>query len=140
TTVGESLQSTDRTRMNWKTRNLAKSYLHSSLWIIPIGAIVLEQIVFNLVVRFDTRHGWRVHGFCGAGNIQIARRVRAMIVNLANALPAARHPALHREADLLDRAIEKLYSFPEDLALARIPDSQGLGGSTELQAAQWTAA
>lgn len=78
--------------------------------------------------------------FCGAGNIQIARRLRAMIVNLVNTLPAVRHPALHREAELLDRTIEKLYSFPEDLALARIPDSQGLGGSTELQLAQWTAA
>ena len=31
-------------------------------------------------------------------------------------------------ADLLDQATEKLYSFPEDLALARTPDLQGLGG------------
>src|SRR3954470_18619832 len=49
--------------MKWKTRNLARSYLHSSLWIIPIGAIILEQIIFNLVVRLDSMHGWRVHGF-----------------------------------------------------------------------------
>jgi hypothetical protein len=38
---------------------------------------------------------------------------------------------LQQEAELLDRTIEKLYPFPEDLALARIPDTQGLGGSTE---------
>ena len=31
------------------------------------------------------------------------------------------------ELDLLDRMIEKPYLLPEDLALARIPDSQGLG-------------
>jgi len=45
-------------------------------------------------------------------------------------LPESRRPALRQECDLLDRAIEKLYVFPEDLALARIPDSQGLGGSS----------
>jgi uncharacterized membrane protein len=74
--------------------------------------------------------------FCGAGNIQIARRLRAMIINLQNTLPVERHPALQQEAELLDRTIEKLYPFPEDLALARIPDTQGLGGSTETPIAQ----
>jgi hypothetical protein len=33
--------------------------------------------------------------------------------------------------------LEKLYLFPEDLALARIPDSQGLGGSTGTNAPPW---
>lgn len=66
----------------------------------------------------------------GAENIQIARRLRAMIENLIQSLPAPRHAALRQELDLLDRALEKLYGFPEDLALARIPDSQGLGGAS----------
>jgi hypothetical protein len=35
--------------------------------------------------------------------MQIARRLRAMIVNLADTLPAQRHPALHQELNLLDR-------------------------------------
>ncbi len=70
----------------------------------------------------------------GAANFQIARRLRAMIINLANTLPAARQSALHQELDLLDRMLEKLYLLPEDLALARIPDSQGLGGSSGLNA------
>jgi uncharacterized membrane protein len=73
----------------------------------------------------------------GASNFQIARRLRAMIINLANTLPAARHAALHQELDLLDRMLEKLYLLPEDLALARIPDSQGLGGSSDLSAPKW---
>jgi uncharacterized membrane protein len=77
--------------------------------------------------------------FCGASNVQIARRLRAMIVNLANALPAERHAALRLEFDLLDRMLEKLYVLPEDLALARIPDSQGLGGSTDTTAPRWAA-
>jgi uncharacterized membrane protein len=67
----------------------------------------------------------------GASNIQIARRLRAMISNLAITLPSARRPALQEQLNLLDRVVEKLYLLPEDLALARIADTQGLG-STEL--------
>jgi uncharacterized membrane protein len=66
----------------------------------------------------------------GAENFQIARRLRAMIENLATTLPEYRRPALRSELDLLDRAIEKLYALPEDMALARVPDSQGLGGAS----------
>jgi hypothetical protein len=53
-----------------------------------------------------------------------------MIVNLTDTLPAQRHTALFKELELLDRAVERLYVLPEDLRLARIPDSQGLGGSS----------
>jgi uncharacterized membrane protein len=67
----------------------------------------------------------------GAENFQIARRMRAMINNLIETLPESRRPALREELDLLDRSIRSLYSLPEDLALARIPDTQGLGGSSE---------
>ncbi|MEO8316734.1 MAG: DUF2254 domain-containing protein [Bradyrhizobium sp.] len=66
----------------------------------------------------------------GAENFQVARRLRAMIENLIENLSEHRLPALRRELDLLDRALEKLHLFPEDLALARVPDSQGLGGSS----------
>jgi uncharacterized membrane protein len=63
-----------------------------------------------------------------AENIQVARRLRAMIENLIATLPPVRHEALREELDLLDRTIEMVYRFPEDLALARIADPQGLGG------------
>ena len=65
----------------------------------------------------------------GASSIQIARRLRAAIENLIQCLPEHRHEALRVELMLIDRAIERHHPFPEDLALARIPDSQGLGGS-----------
>jgi uncharacterized membrane protein len=68
--------------------------------------------------------------FYGAENMQIARRLRAMIVNLTDTLPEQRHSALRKELELLDRTIEKLYVLPDDLKLARIPDLQGLGGSS----------
>jgi uncharacterized membrane protein len=66
----------------------------------------------------------------GAENFQVARRLRAMIDNLFQSLPERRHLALRRELGLLDHTLERLYVFPEDLALARVPDSQGLGGSS----------
>ena len=68
----------------------------------------------------------------GAGSLQIARRLRAMIENLMNSLPEHRHPALLVELDLLDRALALHYGFSEDAALARIADSQGLGGASSV--------
>jgi uncharacterized membrane protein len=66
--------------------------------------------------------------FCGSGNLQIVRRLRAMIDNLLQTLPQHRHKELRQELSLLDREIAKNFSYPEELALARIADTQGLGG------------
>jgi uncharacterized membrane protein len=66
---------------------------------------------------------------CGANSLQVVRRLRAMIENLTQTLPEQRHAALREELDLLNRAITRHFTFSEDLALARIPDPQGMGGS-----------
>lgn len=66
----------------------------------------------------------------GAGNFQVARRLRAMLENLLLVLPEARGPALREELELLDLTLERLDLLPKDLALARLPDLQGLGGSS----------
>jgi uncharacterized membrane protein len=71
---------------------------------------------------------------CGAGSVQIMRRMRSMLENLMQTLPQYRHAELSRQLALLDRTIEENYAFPEDQALARIPDPQGLGGTLGLQA------
>jgi uncharacterized membrane protein len=68
----------------------------------------------------------------GAENFQVARRLRAMIDGLIAVLPEARHPALNLELDLLDRALARIHEFPEDYALARQPDLQGLGGASSV--------
>jgi uncharacterized membrane protein len=65
---------------------------------------------------------------CGAGSMQIMRRLRAMIENLKETLPAHRQLELHKQLSLLDREAERLFRSPEEIALARIGDSQGLGG------------
>jgi uncharacterized membrane protein len=70
----------------------------------------------------------------GTESVQVARRLRAMGENLIRTLPGHRHAALHEELMLLDRALERAWREPEDLALARTPDSQGLGGGCRAHA------
>jgi uncharacterized membrane protein len=65
----------------------------------------------------------------GARQFQVARRLAAMLDDLARVLPEHRRAALVTERELLDRALPPLYGFEEDLALARVPDIQGMGGS-----------
>jgi uncharacterized membrane protein len=67
----------------------------------------------------------------GASNFQVARRLRTLLENALQSMPASRLPALRQELALLDRAVETSYAFPEDVARARVPDSQGLGGASE---------
>jgi hypothetical protein len=52
-----------------------------------------------------------------------------MLEDLLRLLPAHRRPVLEQQRDLLERALVGQYPMAEDLALARIPDIQGLGGS-----------
>lgn len=66
----------------------------------------------------------------GAANLQVVRRLRAMVETISHGLPERRLTQIRRELDLLDRAVEKLYLFPEDLKRSRIPDPQGLGGAS----------
>ena len=113
-------------------RNLRTDFIHSAAGTL--------RVIFRTPDWNDFVHlAFSEIRFYGAANLQIARRLRAMIVNLANTLPAERHAALREQLDILDRAIEKLYLFPEDLALARIPDTQGLGGSSEMTSPPWDA-
>jgi uncharacterized membrane protein len=71
---------------------------------------------------------------CGANNVQIARRLRALLDNLIVSLPAHRHRALEEERGRLDLALNTLYPIPADLALASVADPQGLGGSAAARA------
>ena len=64
---------------------------------------------------------------CGAGNIQVVRRLRAMIENLLAILPAARHPCLVEQLDLLDHTVKRSFADPRDRAYAGMSDYQGVG-------------
>lgn len=63
-------------------------------------------------------------------NMQVLRRLRAMIEAVMAAVPESRLPALRQELALLDQQVGRIYDTPEDQALARVPDTQGLGGAS----------
>jgi uncharacterized membrane protein len=65
---------------------------------------------------------------CGANNLQIIRRLRAMIENLKETLPSHRQDELQHQVSLLDCEAKRLFRYSEELALAMVADSQGLGG------------
>jgi uncharacterized membrane protein len=67
----------------------------------------------------------------GGESIQVARRLRAMLENLIQTMPASRIELLQRELALLIRSCERLFIEPEDRALAEISDYQGVGGKQE---------
>jgi uncharacterized membrane protein len=62
----------------------------------------------------------------GAGQYQVARRMRAMLDDLIADLPDRRRPALQRQRDLLEDAVAS--AIPENQrADAVVPDRQGIG-------------
>ena len=122
------------------TAVLALDQIHRLLRVVGNRQLRSESIadaagVLRVIYRTPNWEDF-VHLSCheirayGAGNVQVARRMRALFDNLVSSLPPYRHEALDQESRRLDRTIESLYTIPEDLALARIPDSQGLGGSS----------
>lgn len=67
----------------------------------------------------------------GGSSIEIARRLRAMLENLIQTLSADHQPLLRQELKLLRRSAERFFMEPEDLALADVSDSQGVGGKAD---------
>jgi len=64
----------------------------------------------------------------GGTSIQVARRLRAMLENLNEVLPAERTALLRDELTLLQRSAGRSFPEPEDQALADVSDLQGVGG------------
>jgi uncharacterized membrane protein len=67
----------------------------------------------------------------GGASIQVVRRLRAMLEDLIANLPPERAVPLEQEQKVLDRTAARLFAEPEDRALARMSDSQGMGGREE---------
>jgi uncharacterized membrane protein len=65
----------------------------------------------------------------GRGSIQIARRMRAMLENLIEAVPPQRAAPLRAELELLSRGVERDFRDLEDRARAAAGDSLGVGGA-----------
>jgi uncharacterized membrane protein len=64
----------------------------------------------------------------GSTSIQVVRRLRAMLENLADVLPPVRASLLREELALLQRHAGRCFTEAEDRARASVSDLQGLGG------------
>jgi uncharacterized membrane protein len=62
----------------------------------------------------------------GAGQYQVARRMRSLLDDLLEQLPEDRHAALEVQRALLDDAVDTSFR-PSQRAAALVPDRQGLG-------------
>ena len=121
------------------TAVLALDQLHRMLRVVGWRALRGENVRdhagdVRLIFRTPNWEDY-VHLACaeirmfGASSVQIMRRMRSMLENLLKTLPPHRHGELRQQLELLDRTIDTAYAFPEDRALARIADPQGLGGA-----------
>lgn len=67
----------------------------------------------------------------GKESIQVTRRLRAMLENLIDTLPAERTPILRQELSRLQRSSDRNFPEIDDRTLAGEGDSQGVGGKSE---------
>ena len=65
----------------------------------------------------------------GASSPQIARRLRALLLELMEHTPELRHEAVSEQLARLDRAVAAAYSDPIERAHAEAPDHLGIGGA-----------
>ena len=64
---------------------------------------------------------------CGAGSLQVARRMQALLSDLMNAVPMERRHALRRHRTQLDAAIRRVFPDAGDQRTASAEDREGLG-------------
>ena len=77
-----------------------------------------------------------IRGF-GAGVMPVARRLRAVLLDLSASVPTRRRPALEAQLRLLDTAVANSFADETERDQAMTPDRQGIGASSsrETQAA-----
>jgi uncharacterized membrane protein len=78
-----------------------------------------------LVLAFDEIR------YYGASSIQVMRRLRALLQQLSDQLPPARHAALERYLERVDKGIRRTFEDQADREDALEADRQGLGLSSE---------
>jgi uncharacterized membrane protein len=74
-----------------------------------------------LVLAFDEIR------FCGANSIQVMRRMRALLLDLIEHVPAVRQAALRRYLGRVDNGIRRTFEDGDDRKDALAEDRQGLG-------------
>jgi uncharacterized membrane protein len=64
----------------------------------------------------------------GATSVPVVRRLRALLLELVELVPAHREAAVLDQLRRLDATVQRAYAGNEDLDLAMTPDRQGMGG------------
>lgn len=78
-----------------------------------------------LVLAFDEIR------YCGASSIQVMRRMRALLEELPEHVPAERRPALVSYLERVDKGIQRAFEDADDRKDALDADRQGLGLSSQ---------
>jgi uncharacterized membrane protein len=78
-----------------------------------------------LVLAFDEIR------YCGATSIQVMRRMRALLQDLAQQVPQERRPALLQYLERVDKGIRRTFEDQDDCKDALDADRQGLGLSSD---------
>ncbi len=65
----------------------------------------------------------------GAGSAQVTRRLRALLDDLHDAVPAPRHAAVEAQRALLEATVRRSFEEPAEREIAATADRQGLGSS-----------
>ena len=68
--------------MTWNYRYRLTSYLRSSLWIVPIAALIIEQVSAGIIHALDARLGWDGGGLGLEGARALANTVLTFVVLL----------------------------------------------------------
>jgi hypothetical protein len=63
----------------------------------------------------------------GSADVQVMRRLRALLCDLLEVLPAERRPALRSQLQRLDAVIARTFESEEEVIVASVEDRQGLG-------------
>ncbi len=65
--------------------------------------------------------------YYGAASLQVMRRLRALLIDLEETLPAVRRPAVQDQLRRVDKSIQRSFADQDDRDEAREADRQGIG-------------
>jgi uncharacterized membrane protein len=99
---------------------------------LEIGAIRDRDGLLRLVVPHPAWDDFLALAFdeiryCGAGSVQVMRRMKALAADLISALPPERHKPLRHQQRMLSATIAKSFPDAEEQQEASVEDRQGLG-------------
>jgi hypothetical protein len=107
------------------------SHLRTSLRPVIVAARVGRQGLQTLAHTYPEAIGPPI---LGEQQFQITRRLRALLVDLLQTVPAQRRPVIERELALLTQSVGRGFADDEDQARANEPDHQGIGSSPKRSA------